>query len=142
MIQRGKVISVDGDTATVEIIRESACSGCHNRASCGAGAVISCTKAEKVVITANNLCMAQPGDSVELTSDNLRSIAIAFCVFVLPILIGFGAYFVSRYFVPNKAVSYAVAGVLFVASFFGFFFGMDKHLSKKINVDITRVITD
>ncbi len=142
MIQKGKVISCDGDTANVEILRESACSGCHNRASCGTGAVMSCIKAEKVTVQANNLCGAVPGDSVELESDNLRSIGVAFCVFVLPILIGLGAYYLSRLFFANAAISYAASGILFVVSFFGFFFGIDRKLSKKITVNITRVTED
>lgn len=142
MIQKGKVISCDGNIATVEILRESACSGCHNRDTCGTGAIASCTKAEKVTVAANNLCGAKAGDDVVLESDNLRSIAIAFCVFILPIIIAFASYFLSAYLFDGKVLPYIVAGVLFAVSFFGFFFGIDKKLSKKISVNITRVTED
>lgn len=142
MIQKGKVVSCDGNIATVEILRESACSGCHNRDTCGTGAIASCTKAEKVTVSANNLCGAKTGDSVVLESDNLRSIGIAFCVFLLPIIIGFVSYYLATYLFSGKALPYIVAGVLFAVSFFGFFFGIDRRLSKKISVNITRVTED
>ncbi len=136
----GKVISADGNTAVVEIIRESACSSCHSKDSCAAGAIAGCGRAEKVNVTANNLCGAVPGDDVELTSASGKTVGIAFCVFVLPLLIGFGSYFIFESIFPDEALAYVISASAFVLSFFVLFFGIDKALSKKINVDITDII--
>ncbi len=142
MIQFGKVISASGDTAMVEIIRESACSGCHNKDSCGASVVAGCGKAEKVTVKANNLSGAVPGDRVELTSNSSKAIGIAFCVFILPLLIGFVSYYIFNLIFSDVYLPYIVAVLACAFSFFVLFFGIDRILSKTINVDITGIVNE
>ncbi len=140
MVQQGKVLSVDGELATVEIIRESACSSCHNKASCGAGVIAGCSKRERVEVLARNKVLAEVGQTVRLTSDSGKTIGIAFCVFVLPILIAFICYFLGLTFTTNEKTAIIIAAAVFFVSFFALFFGFDRLLSKKINVEITDII--
>lgn len=140
MVQQGKVLSVEGELATVEIIRESACSSCHNKDSCGAGAVAGCAKSERVQVKALNTARAVAGQTVMLTSDSKKTIGIAFCVFVLPIILAFAAYFICMALGALQTSAAVIAVVVFFIALFGFFFGLDRLLSKRINVEITDVI--
>ena len=140
MVQQGRVLSVDGEVATVEIIRESACSSCHNKDSCGAGVIAGCSKRERVEVLARNKALAEVGQTVRLTSDSGKTIGIAFCVFVLPILIAFICYYLGLTFTTNEKTAIIISAVVFFVSFFTLFFGFDRLLSKKINVEITDII--
>lgn len=140
MIQQGMVLSVEGELATVEIIRESACSSCHNKASCGAGVIAGCSKSERVEVQARNKVGAEVGQKVMLTSDTGKTVGIAFCVFVLPIIVAFICYFVGLHIALNEKTAIVIAAAVFFVSFFALFFGFDRLLSKKINVEITDII--
>ena len=140
MIQQGKVLSVDGELATVEIIRESACSSCHNKDSCGAGVIAGCSKSEKVEVLARNKACAEVGQRVTLSSHSGKTIGIAFCVFVLPILVAFLCYYLGITIIASEKTAIIIAVSVFFVSFFSVFFGFDKMLSKKINVEITDII--
>lgn len=141
MEQRGKVTAVEKDFATVELVRESACSSCHHKDSCGAGVIAGCSKAESVTVKANNCCGAQVGDSVVLKSDSAKTLGIAFCVFVLPLILTFISYIVCDSLFHKNVITAVVAVVVFFVSFFGLFFGFNKFLTGKVNINITDVIS-
>lgn len=142
MEQRGKVISKDGNIATVELVRESACSSCHHRDSCGAGIIAGCSKSESVTVRANNLCGADVGDSVVLNSASSKILGIAFCVFVLPLILTFLTYLVCDAFGMRTFITAIVSACVFVISFFTLFFGMNKSLEGKVTVNITGIIDE
>lgn len=141
MEQTGKVISTEEKIAIVEVVRNSACSSCHSKDSCAAGVITGCGKSEKSTLRANNLCGAKVGDTVLLTTSTALSLGVAFCVFILPIAIGFLSYFVTTLLSTNTVLPYIVSVSLFVVSFFSFFFGLNKFLSSKINVNISEVLS-
>lgn len=140
MEQRGKVISVDGKLAVVEIFRESACSSCGHRESCGAGVIAGCGASEPVRVKANNICGADVGDSVILNSGSAKTLGVAFCVFVLPLIITYSAYMLCMSFFESVAVVAAVTVLVFFISFFGLFFGFNALLANKVSIDITDVV--
>lgn len=142
MEQRGKVLSVKDDIATVELLRESACRSCHHKNNCGVGVIAGCSKAEKVTIIANNVCGAGAGDSVVLSSNSAKTLGIAFSVFVLPLILTFLAYFICKSFVLGSAVTATVTIISFFISFFGLFFGFNSYLAGKITVDVTDIIRE
>jgi len=142
MEQRGKVISVDGTYATVELVRESACSTCHHKDSCGAGIMAGCAKSESVTVKANNLCDAKVGDSVVLSSDSARTLGVAFSVFILPLILTFLAYIVSDRLCEKTVITAIITAVVFFVSFFGLFFGVNKLLQGKVSINVTSVTYD
>ena len=142
MTQMGKVLSANTEDGIVkvEIIRQSACSSCHHKDSCGTSVIAACDKCEAVVTDAKNECGAEAGDTVEIFSSDGKSILIAFSVFILPLLLGFAAYFITQSLSDSMPTVYGVTAVVFVLSFFGLFFGVDRALSGRINVSAVRVI--
>ena len=139
MEQRGKVISIEGEIATVELVRESACSSCHHKDSCGAGIIAGCSKSEVVTVKANNLCGALVGDSGVLNSDSAKTLGIAFCVFVLPLILTFVSYLICNALCDKIAFVAIVSAVVFVISFFSLFFGFNRLLCGKVNINITDI---
>ncbi len=140
MEQTGKVISTEEKIAVVEVVRNSACSSCHSKNSCAAGVLTGCGKSEKSILRANNLCNAKAGDTVRLTTSSILSLGVAFCVFILPIVIGFLSYFTINLLSASDSLPYIISVSFFIASFFGLFFGLDKYLSKKVNVNISEIL--
>ncbi len=142
MVQKGKVISTEGSYATVELVRNSACSSCHHKDSCGAGIIAGCGKSEIVTVKANNLCGADVGDSVVLNSDSAKTLGVAFCVFVLPLIVTFAVYLVCAKLFPGAWITVAAPIVTFFVSFFVFFFGFNKLLTDKVTINITDITDD
>lgn len=140
MEQTGKVISTDEKYAIVEVSRTSACSSCHSKNSCGASVFAACEKSEKSTLRVNNSCNAKAGDIVRLTTSSSLSLGVAFCVFILPIVIGFLSYYVTTLLSKSTTMPYIISVAVFVVSFFGLFFGIDKILSKKVNVNICEIL--
>lgn len=142
MIQQGRVLSVEKDYAIVEIIRESACSSCHNKDSCGASVMAGCAKKERVEVKALNSVNAEPGQLVELSSDSAKTLGIAFCVFVLPLILAMLGYYIAGIFLQSSAMRIVSAFGVLIVAFFGLFFGFDRILKGRVNVEITSVISD
>ena len=131
MEQMGKVVSTEEGYAVVELIRESACSSCHHKDSCGANVMAGCGKSEKVTVKVNDPFGVKAGDTVILGSDSASTLGIAFCVFILPLLLTFAAYMLCDRFFGNNAVSVIVTAAVF--------FGFDRALKGKVRISITDV---
>ncbi len=136
MKNTGKVISTNGGFATISVVRRSACESCKQKAVCGTGA----HGCEHVVSLAKNTVGAKPGDTVEIISDSSLILGISFCVFVLPIILSFVSYFVTRYFTDNNTVCYIVCATVFILSALIISFSLNKRLSKSTNIEITKIL--
>lgn len=114
MEQIGKVVNIQGDTATIIIKRNSMCG--ENCASCGA----CVQKAFK--ITCENTIGAKLHDSVLIETEDRYVIRDAFIAYILPVLFMIMAYLLLDRFLQNKAVTILLSfAVLFV-----FFFVLHK----------------
>ena len=135
MKNTAKVISVEDKIATVSVVRSSACEGCKQRSYCSQNSCV-----EEVVTSAINEVGASVGDTVEIESDSKGILGISFCVFVLPVLLCFAAYFITAYFTSNSAICYAVCfcTLFFAALIFALVF--NKVLSRRLSVTITKII--
>ena len=140
MEQQGKVIATEGSIATVELTRESACSSCHHKDSCGAGVMAGCAKSENVTVKANNLCRAEVGDTVRLNSDSAKMLGIAFCVFVLPLVLTYAAYLICDALSLGTTSCAVVSAAVFFISVFALSFGFNRFLKGRVSIDITSVI--
>ncbi len=95
MTSRATVVSVDGDFATVETGRMSACEGCHKQT--GDGGCSACTLmgggGKTARTRAINTVGAKPGDSVTVESRSGVILFYCFLVFILPVAVSIGVYF-------------------------------------------------
>ena len=88
MKNKATVISTDGEFAVVEVVRLSACEGCHKAES---GSCSVCTLAgggaKKVSVRAHNPIGAEAGETVVVESSSRRMLLYAACLFLLPLLL-------------------------------------------------------
>lgn len=132
MKQKGKVISVDGEYARVEVMRTSACVGCSQQEGC-----IACKK--KIESTAYNPLGAQPGDTVTLESRSSTVLFYAFLVFVLPLALTIGAYFVCGLFFETQLWQILTSTCIFILSYVIIYFMFDRNADSKKTVVITEI---
>lgn len=79
MTTYGKIKEIEGDIATVEVFKESACTGkCEDCAGC---------KISPVTAKAKNEIKANIGDIVEIYASSKKVMGLAFSVYVLPVLL-------------------------------------------------------
>ena len=79
-------------TATVVIVRESACSGdCHKCSGCGAAK-------ETLLIQAVNAVQATPGDVVIVRSETAPVLKAAVMLYIVPMLLFFLGYYLGDRF--------------------------------------------
>lgn len=103
MTCRATVISASGNIAVVETERFSACEGCdkNTEGNCSACTLMGGGK-KKARTNALNRIGAVPGDIVTVESSSNRMMLYAFLIFVLPIVAGLGAYYVSLRFLSES----------------------------------------
>ena len=137
----GKVIEVNGKTATVESLRGSACSSCHNCEAKGAchAELIFGSQNSKVYSVADNSIGAKIGDTVELESSTKKTLLVAFVVFVLPVIIACALYFVLSSFIRNITVLAVLLVLFFTASFFVLIKLMNFYVKKNVSLRIVRI---
>ncbi len=81
--------SYDNGTAQVLLVRESACSGdCHKCSGCGAAK-------ETLLVLAENPIGAKPGELVRLRSETAPVMKAALVLYILPLVLFFGGYFLG-----------------------------------------------
>ena len=79
----------DNGTATVLLVRESACSGdCHKCSGCGAAK-------ETMIFTAKNAINASRGDIVKVESDTGPVMKAAMVLYVIPLVLFFLGYYLG-----------------------------------------------
>ncbi len=132
MIQKGKVISLDGEYAIVEVMRSSGCVGCSKQEGC-----IACKK--RMESRAYNPIGAKPGDSVTLESDSRTVLMYAVVVFVLPLVLTIAAYMISSLFISSLKGQILVSACIFVLTYVIIYFTLDRSPETKKSVRITHI---
>ena len=107
MEQKAKVRKVlDDGTATVMVIRESACSGdCHKCSGCGAAR-------EAVIVDAVNNLGARPGELVTIRSESGPVLKAAAVLYMVPLVLFFLAYALGELWWHMGALCAAIGAVL------------------------------
>ena len=98
MEQIGKVIRLSGETAVVGIKRAGACGE-----NCGRCAAFCSDTALEV--EADNPLRAKEGQMVRLETPDKLILLAAFKIYIVPIIIMIGVYFLFFFLTENKAVS-------------------------------------
>ncbi len=91
MKQTVTVVSVSGGTATVAYDRPTACHGDCSKCAGGCGSMAA---KERVVVKAENLIGASPGDRVAIEAAGTAVFSAIFLVYALPVVLFFVGYFV------------------------------------------------
>ncbi|MBO4220612.1 MAG: SoxR reducing system RseC family protein [Clostridia bacterium] len=127
MIQKATVISTDGEIAKIEVIRATACEGCH-RSQDGSGCA-ACTILDlkrKITADARNDIGALPGDEVVVETPSKTVLSISFLVFIIPLIIGIGSYFVFSVFISNDAILALISAAVIILVFAAIHFTVEK----------------
>ncbi|GGY75901.1 SoxR reducing system RseC family protein [Marinobacter zhanjiangensis] len=85
--ETGTVISVSGDEAWVQTIRESACQSCKARHGCGQKALAGMTSGQSRQIRVANTLHARPGDEVTVAIEESALLRASLLVYALPLLL-------------------------------------------------------
>ncbi len=94
MTQNVTVLSVQGSTAKVIHNRPTACHGDCDHCAGGCGAMAA---KEKIIVEAQNLIGAKPGDRVVIEGATSKVATAILLVYVLPIILFFLGYFVAEH---------------------------------------------
>ena len=133
MKQSGIVLKTEGEFATVEVMQTSACVGCSQREGC-----ISCKKKTKAI--AYNPIKAETGDKVILESKSSTVLLYALLVFVLPLILCGGGYYISQLFNCAQFVSFIISACIFVLTYVIIYFIVDKRGDTQKTVEITEIV--
>ena len=123
---RVKEAHADG-TATVLVIRESACSGdCHKCSGCGAAK-------EAILLTADNPIGAVRGDFVKVQSETAPVLKAAVVLYMLPLVLFFVGYALAELMHVSGGLGGGLAFALSVALIILY----DRRMQKKDNTIYT-----
>ena len=141
MQTKAVVVAMDGDFATVETERKSACDGCH-KAEEGGCTVCSLMGGDRKIATqALNRVGANVGDIVTIESDTSRMLWYGLLVFILPIIVALLAWGVAAQFTQNIAWQTVSAFIGFGLSLLGVALYSKKVLTCRCDVEIIEVVT-
>ena len=130
MTQTGRVVSLSGHLAKIEVRRASACG--ENCAMCKGG----CMPTKHIAVVKNS-AGAKEGDMVRISTSDKDVLKSAFLVYFLPVLILFVCYGIAIAISDNSLIA-AVAGILGLV--FGLFIlrAVDKKIAPM--PEITKVL--
>lgn len=132
MIQKGTVISIEGEYALVEVMRTSACVGCSQQEGC-----IACKK--KTESKAYNPLGAEVGDRVTLETPSGKLLFYALLVFVLPLALTIVCYIASGLIFERQIWQIALSACIFILSYVIIYFIFDRSSEAKKSVVITKI---
>ena len=82
---KGRIVAIDPDITTVEIISEAACASCHAKGLCGLGE----EKTKQVLVRTSAWHPHQVGDEVELVLKKAMGYKAVFIAYGMPLVVLF-----------------------------------------------------
>ncbi len=141
MITIAKVIEVNSEYTVVQTARKSACDGCHKNADGHDCTICTIMGPDRTIrARAVNKVGAVVGDSVEITSNSGRILFYALLVFIVPIICGLSAYFVTRYFNASDMFVYMSVIAGFVIPFIPIGIYSAVVVKKRCDIVIKRIL--
>ena len=83
IVHKGKIVEVDPQFTTVEIISESACSACHAKGLCS----LSDSKAKTVMVPTSGWDSFSPGDEVNVVLKLTMGYKAVWLAYVVPLFV-------------------------------------------------------
>ncbi len=134
------VIATDGEYATVETERTSACDGCHKSAEGGCSVCSLMASGRKLSVRAANPLHAAVGDRVTVESSTGRMLRYAALVFLLPLLLMLAGWGIAAAFDATAGIQ-ALAGLGgFVVAFAIVYIYAAAVRKKRCDVEITGIL--
>ena len=84
---KGRIVAIDPDITTIEIIAESACASCHAKGLCGLGE----EKVKQIQVRTSAWTPRQVGDEVEVELKKSMGYKAVFIAYGLPLVVLFAA---------------------------------------------------
>ena len=143
MRNKGTVIETNGCSSRVKVIRNSACSSCHNceaKDTCHAELVFG-NQTEDVFVEAVNKVNAKTGDVVEVEFSSAKTLLVSVVVFVLPILLSVISYIISSKYFYLIDPSFTCV-FTFICSFILLVLLSNKIVKKNLVTYIVRVLEE
>ena len=84
---KGRIVAIDPDITTIEIIAESACASCHAKGLCGPGE----EKVKQIQVRTSAWTPRQVGDEVEVVLKKSMGYKAVFIAYGLPLVVLFAA---------------------------------------------------
>lgn len=129
MKQKGIVKEINGEFATVSVLRAEACSSCSGRNFCGS--------ARQAEVRVKNAVSAQIGETVEIETPSEKVLGYAALVFLSPVLLAVGLYLLLYRF---SGIFAGIAAFLGFIIPFAFAYFIDKKRPDTSLPEITGVI--
>ena len=134
-------IAVEGQTATVETERTSACEGCHKNEDGTGCSVCSLMGGERSISAkASNTIGAKVGDRVVIESRTKRMIWYAVLVFLLPLAVALLGYGVAACLNVSAAWRLVCALIGFAGTFFGLWIYSNRVQKTRCDIVITEIL--
>ena len=127
--------------AVVSVARHAACDGCHKNAE-GKGCSV-CTLLggnREARARALNTAGAAIGDTVEVESRTGRMLLYAALVFLLPVVMALGGYFLGAALLEGAYGAPATAAAAFLLTFAAIWLFSRLVISKRIDVEIVALV--
>lgn len=116
---KGKIIAIDPEITTIEIISESACSACHAKGLCSLGD----SKVKEVQVRTSAWHPHQIGDEVELVLRKALGYKAVFIAYGLPLVVLFAALLIlNAVGVSELAAGLGAIGAVILCYFVIFLF--------------------
>lgn len=138
MTQKVTVLSVAGNTARVIHNRPTACHGDCDSCAGGCGAMAA---KERIIVEAENLIGARPGDQVMIQGQTGKVALAVALVYVLPLILFFVGYFLAERCMGSGEVI-AVLGFLLGVAIAVFAGRMQKRRGTEIRFRIVSFVTE
>lgn len=131
----GIVVSLEGKRATVRIIQQSACAGCHAKSACTAA-----DRADKEIdAQLGDAATFEVGEQVLLRGSNRIGMEAVLLAFVIPFLLIIGLLILFSTMEMEDGVSGAMAlGVLI--PYYGLLYAMRERLTKRFVFEVFKKI--
>jgi sigma-E factor negative regulatory protein RseC len=141
MRNEATVVAVNGNRATVEARRLSACEGCHKKVEGEGCSVCTLMGGDGAIRTeAENPLGAVVGDRVIIESGTGRMLWYAALVFLLPIVLALTAYGIAARFTDAAAWQLGAAAIAFVGTFWGLFAYSKAVQKKRCDATIVEIV--
>lgn len=140
MQTKATVISIDGEFATVEAERTSACEGCHKAEEGGCSVCSLMGSDRKIATRAYNPVRAKVGDRVLIESKSARMLWYGVLVFILPIVVALLAWGIASQFTENIVAPAISAFAGFALVLIGVSIYSKKVLTCRCDVEIVEIL--
>ena len=138
MTKRAYVEAIDGEMAVLNIKRECTC---QNKYACDAKCFSVSLQDEIIKTSVKNNIGAKAGDLVEVETKTSSILIYTSVVFLLPLIVGLSAYFVTSEFISGEIMPYVISVISFAASILFSYYFLDKIVKSKENFVIGKILS-